>query len=109
MFGIQPWHIIVIVIVALVIFGPGRLPGLGRSIGKFLREFRVGTREMTDGIRDSMSKADEAEAAPPEREPRAGSGLDAAPPSGEGSCGSCGAPVRAEARFCGACGFKLKD
>ena len=35
MFGIQPWHIIVIVIVALVIFGPGRLPGLGRSIGKF--------------------------------------------------------------------------
>ncbi|MDR2352868.1 MAG: twin-arginine translocase TatA/TatE family subunit [Deltaproteobacteria bacterium] len=41
MFGrISPWEIIVIVILVVIIFGGRRLPELGRSLGKGLKNFR---------------------------------------------------------------------
>ena len=40
MFGLQPWHLIVILAVALIIFGPARLPEIGKAIGSSIREFR---------------------------------------------------------------------
>ncbi len=36
----QPMHLIVILVIVLVIFGPGRLPELGAGIGKGLRELK---------------------------------------------------------------------
>ena len=39
---LQPWHIAVIVVVALVIFGPKKLPELGRGVGSGIRDFRKG-------------------------------------------------------------------
>ena len=53
-FGIQPWHIVVIVLVALIIFGPAKLPELGRSIGKSINEFRTGAREMTESLKKRL-------------------------------------------------------
>jgi sec-independent protein translocase protein TatA len=38
--NIGPLEIVVILIIALIIFGPKRLPELGRSMGKGIREFR---------------------------------------------------------------------
>ncbi len=38
--NIGPLEIIVLLIIALVVFGPKRLPELGRSMGKGIREFR---------------------------------------------------------------------
>jgi sec-independent protein translocase protein TatA len=40
MFGIGFPELIVILVVALVIFGPGRLPEIGSSLGEGLRDFR---------------------------------------------------------------------
>ncbi|MBR5912755.1 MAG: twin-arginine translocase TatA/TatE family subunit [Selenomonadaceae bacterium] len=40
MFGIGAGELIIILIAGLVIFGPGKLPEVGRAIGKGLREFR---------------------------------------------------------------------
>ena len=40
MFGIGAGEFIVILIVGLIVFGPGKLPEVGRAIGKGLREFR---------------------------------------------------------------------
>lgn len=40
--NIGPLEIIVVLIIALVVFGPKRLPELGRSLGKGVREFRGG-------------------------------------------------------------------
>ena len=38
--GIGPMEIIVVLIVALLVFGPKRLPDLGRSLGGGMREFK---------------------------------------------------------------------
>ncbi len=38
--NIGPLEIIIVLIIALVVFGPKRLPELGRSLGKGIREFR---------------------------------------------------------------------
>jgi sec-independent protein translocase protein TatA len=36
----QPLHLIVILAIALIIFGPGKLPELGKGLGKSIREFK---------------------------------------------------------------------
>jgi sec-independent protein translocase protein TatA len=37
---IGPWELILVLIVALLVFGPKRLPEMGRSLGKGMREFK---------------------------------------------------------------------
>ena len=39
-FGIGIWEIVILLVVALLIFGPKRLPEMGRSLGRGLREFK---------------------------------------------------------------------
>lgn len=39
----SPWHIILIALVALLLFGPNKLPELGRGFGKMFREFKDAT------------------------------------------------------------------
>jgi TatA/E family protein of Tat protein translocase len=52
-FGIQPIHILIIVLVALLVFGPKRLPEIGRSIGQGMREFK----RSIAGLHDEAEKA----------------------------------------------------
>ena len=40
-FGIGPLELIIVLVIVLVIFGPKRLPGLGRSLGTGIREFKA--------------------------------------------------------------------
>ncbi len=42
----QPMHLIIILIIALVIFGPGKLPELGKGLGKSIREFKKAMQDM---------------------------------------------------------------
>jgi len=39
-----PGHLLLIAAVALIFFGPSKLPELGRGFGKMLREFKSGTK-----------------------------------------------------------------
>ncbi len=50
MLNIGPQELILILIVALVVVGPQRLPELGRTIGKTLREFR----KIQDDVKDTL-------------------------------------------------------
>ena len=45
--GLSPLHVIVVLVLALVVLGPGRLPETGAALGRALREFRRGMSEDT--------------------------------------------------------------
>jgi sec-independent protein translocase protein TatA len=45
---IRPWHIILILIVAVLMFGPGKLAGLGKSLGEGLKGFKDAAGGNTD-------------------------------------------------------------
>ncbi len=49
-FGISAWELLILLLVVLLVFGPKRLPEMGRSLGKGMREFK-----------DSISGKDEVE------------------------------------------------
>lgn len=53
--------LILIFIVALVIFGPSKLPEIGRAFGKSLREFKKATEGLTDDIKESLSEEETKE------------------------------------------------
>jgi len=63
-FGIGPLELIIVLVIVLVIFGPKRLPGLGRSLGSGMREFK-------DSIagKESGGEPDEQDAEPEGIEP----------------------------------------
>ena len=93
-FGIQPLHLIIILVVALLIFGPKRLPEIGRYIGKTLTEFRAGTQELGESFQAEISKP--ITPAAPVADVDAGN-----------FCPKCGKPNKPEANFCGSCGGPL--
>jgi sec-independent protein translocase protein TatA len=45
---LQPTHLILILVVALFIFGPKKLPELGQGLGKGIRSFRDSMRQATE-------------------------------------------------------------
>ncbi len=56
--NVGPLEIIVVLIIALVVFGPKRLPELGRSLGRGIREFRgsIGGNDDDDERRPSTQE-----------------------------------------------------
>jgi sec-independent protein translocase protein TatA len=42
------FYLLILLVVVLIIFGPGRLPELGAGLGKAMREFRKATSEITN-------------------------------------------------------------
>ena len=72
--NIGPLEIVIVLIIVLVIFGPKRLPDLGRSLGKGMREFKdsVTGKDEDDELPpavDSTAKAEPARAEASEPEP----------------------------------------
>ncbi len=48
--------LILILVVALVIFGPNKLPEVGRAFGKSIREFKKATEGLTNDIKEEMKE-----------------------------------------------------
>ena len=64
-------ELIIILIILLVIFGPKRLPEIGRSVGKGIREFKKQTTDMREQLKadeEPEAEAKKAEAAEPAAE-----------------------------------------
>jgi sec-independent protein translocase protein TatA len=62
MFGIGPMELIVVLVLALLVFGPKRLPDFGRSLGRGMREFK---ESVTGADRDELPNADVPDARQP--------------------------------------------
>jgi len=45
---LQPWHLIVLAVVAFLLFGAKRLPELGKGLGEGLKGFKEGLKGITD-------------------------------------------------------------
>jgi len=66
--NVSIWEIAIVLVIALVVFGPKRLPELGRSLGKGIREFR-GSLSGADEDEDEDDKAPRPEIEAGKREP----------------------------------------
>jgi sec-independent protein translocase protein TatA len=89
--ALQPGHLIVILVIVLLIFGPGKLPELGKAVGDGLRELKKATTgSETEGTTQAATTT--------------GNGVAA----GTRPCPRCNAAVPANDKFCGVCGNAME-
>lgn len=56
--GIGGMEILVILVIALVVFGPKKLPEMGRSLGKAIREFKSAGNDIQDELNRAVNEND---------------------------------------------------
>jgi sec-independent protein translocase protein TatA len=97
-------ELVIVVVIALLVFGPGKLGDLGGALGRGMREFRKnmdgdGTSSATDAASTASGASTDASAAASPADDR--SAADFA------LCGACGARNRGAAKFCATCGSAM--
>lgn len=80
---LQPTHLIIILVIVLIVFGPGKLPEIGGALGKSMSEFKRSVKG--PGEEDSPS----------------------ATAAAAGTCPQCKQENPAGTKFCGHCGAKI--
>ena len=54
-----PWELILLLVIVLIIFGPGKLPDIGNAVGKGIREFRKASTEIEESVRGESKRSTE--------------------------------------------------
>ena len=52
-----PMELILLLVIVLIIFGPGKLPDIGNAVGKGIREFRKASTELEESVRGEPKRA----------------------------------------------------
>lgn len=60
-FGISLWEVAILLLVALLVFGPKRLPEMGRSLGRGMREFKDSISGKHDDDEDRIAELPSSE------------------------------------------------
>lgn len=63
MFGLNTTELIVILVIALVVFGPNKLPLIGGAVGKSIREFKKSLSGEDGPAKDEQPKAEDGKEA----------------------------------------------
>jgi len=56
MFNVGPWELVLILVIVLLVFGPGKLPEVGRYLGKGIREFKKSVNALETDIKEEPAK-----------------------------------------------------
>lgn len=46
--------LVILLVIALIIFGPSKLPQLGRAVGQTIKEFKDGTNEIVEDVKEEF-------------------------------------------------------
>ena len=75
-FNIGPFELLLVLILALLILGPGKLPEVGSALGRTIREFRKASTEVESSLSVDPSKAAAARPIGPSADKPADAGED---------------------------------
>ena len=89
-FGIGVGELLLVLVVALIVFGPGRLPEIAGSMGRAMRDFRRAVTDLSVDLTREPSPA-------------------AAPPAAQRTCPNCSTSNPKTFNFCRQCGAPLTD
>ena len=92
-FNVGPLELVIVLVIALLVIGPKRLPEMGNSLGKTIREFRNASTDISDAVSlepEAKPAAQQATATPP-------TAPVAAPAASAAVAAEAPAPVPAEA------------
>jgi sec-independent protein translocase protein TatA len=114
----NPLHLVILLVVVLIVFGAGKLPGVGAALGQSIKEFKKATNEPEDKAKaddQSCSKCHANVPAGAQFCPACGTparpqvaAASTAPTTDAGVfCAQCGAKNNSEARFCAQCGTSM--
>lgn len=54
---LQPWHLLIIALIVVLLFGGRKLPELGKGLGEGLRGFKEGMKGVNDEVKSATSDA----------------------------------------------------
>ena len=69
MFGLGTWEVLLILLILLLLFGARRLPEIGGSLGKGIREFKSSVKDVEGDVRRELERGDTSQSTPPAKEP----------------------------------------
>lgn len=75
-----PLELIIILVIALLVLGPGKLPDVGAALGKSIREFRKAAGDIQDAVNTDPAPAARPAEPPAQSAPTQAAPTEAAPP-----------------------------